>query len=235
MACWDARTASTGSPTPLSQPLGTLGAAHIDANLTFLANLSCRDRLMFGINPPCPRWRGIRLNATITQLFREALPVTEKVIPVRMEAPAIMVAPRDGQVNVRMIAIDMQRGTHDRLANSSRAKSNAASRSRSGPSPQASKGSSKWKWPLCGGHRHPSPIPASPARGSACLGHHTAPPHRWCRARPVCPLHAQTADVGKVGQNMTTAMLAPVARTITSGTRRAVRSIAAMARPLTAA
>jgi hypothetical protein len=46
---------------------------------------------------------------------------------------------------------------------------------------------------------------------------------------------AQTADVGKVCKTWPPPCWRPVARTITSGTRRAVRSIAAMARPLTAA
>ena len=65
--------------------------------------------LVSRIEPPRLRRCGVRLDASIAQLFGEALAIAKEVIAIRVEAAPVVIAARDRQVDVRVIAIDMKR------------------------------------------------------------------------------------------------------------------------------
>ena len=84
------------SESAFAKPLGSIRTAPVDArNVPLLPNFARRDRLMLWVDAPRSCRRGIRLNASIAQLVREALAVAKEIIPVGMEAAAIMVAARE--------------------------------------------------------------------------------------------------------------------------------------------
>lgn len=64
---------------------------------------------MPGVDSARHHRRGVRVDTVVPQLFRKALAIAEEVIPVRVEATPIVIAPGEGQMDMRMVPVDVER------------------------------------------------------------------------------------------------------------------------------